>query len=147
MGRAENSGGTAPSMAATAAVRRAAPSIHQHGVMVFAAGQAVFVQRVEERVGVELLHRVDAGLGPLAGQHHQRTAHRGHTGGVADGLTADLAVALLMVAHIINVVGLVLAVLFFPVKMQPMFVLPLVRGPRLAGSGSSAFRNWMGTIS
>ena len=24
-----------------------------------------------------------------------------------------------------------------PVKMQPMLVLPLVRGPRLAGSGSS----------
>ena len=96
----------------TAAVRRAAPSVHENRVMVLAAGQAVFVQRVEERVGVELLHRVDAGLGPLAGQHHQRTAHRGHTGGVADGLTADLAVALLMVAHIINVVGLVLAVLF-----------------------------------
>ena len=31
--------------------------------------------------------------------------------------------------------------------MQPMLVLPWVRGPRLAGSGRSALRNWMGTIS
>ena len=31
--------------------------------------------------------------------------------------------------------------------MQPMLVLPLVRGPRLAGSGRRALRNWMGTIS
>ena len=28
---------------------------------------------------------------------------------------------------------------FLPVKMQPMLVLPLVRGPSVAGSGSSAF--------
>ena len=26
--------------------------------------------------------------------------------------------------------------------MQPMLVLPLVRGPRLAGSGNRALRNW-----
>ena len=30
--------------------------------------------------------------------------------------------------------------------MQPMFVLPFVRGPRDAGSGRSAFRNSIGTI-
>ena len=32
-----------------------------------------------------------------------------------------------------------------PVKIQPILVLPTVRGPRLAGSGSKAFKNWIGT--
>ena len=36
---------------------------------------------------------------------------------------------------------------FLPWKMQPMFVLPTVRGPSDAGSGRTAFRNCSGTIS
>ena len=49
--------------------------------------------------------------GPLAGQQHQCAAHGRHAGGVADGLRADLLVALLMVADVVDVVGLFLAVL------------------------------------
>ena len=48
-------------------------------------------------------------------------------------------IALLMVANIIDVDGLFNAILT-PVKIQPILVLPTVRGPRLAGSGSSASR-------
>ena len=50
-------------------------------------------------------------LGPLAGEQHEGAAHSGHTGGVADGLAGHLLVALLVVAHVVDVVGLVLAVL------------------------------------
>ena len=32
-------------------------------------------------------------------------------------------------------------------KLSLIHILPLVRGPRLAGSGRRALRNWMGTIS
>ena len=35
---------------------------------------------------------------------------------------------------------------FFPGKKTAYVGFPLVRGPRLAGSGNSAFRNLMGTI-
>ena len=36
---------------------------------------------------------------------------------------------------------------FTPLKIHPMFVFPTVLGPRLAGSGNNAFKNWIGTIS
>ena len=55
---------------------------------------------------------VDAGLAPRPLQEQQRGAHGGHARGVADGLAADLAVAGLVVADVVDVVGLVLAVLF-----------------------------------
>ena len=63
--------------------------------MALGAGQAVLVQSVQIRVRIKLFHSVHALGGPLAGQQHQRTAHGGHAGGVADGLRADLLVALL----------------------------------------------------
>ena len=66
--------------------------------MALGAGQAVLVQSVQIRVRIKLFHSVHALGGPLAGQQHQRAAHGRHTGGVADGLRADLLVALLMVA-------------------------------------------------
>ena len=79
--------------------------------MALGTGQAVLVQSVQIRVRIELFHRVDTLGGPLAGQQHEGTAHGRHTGGVADGLRADLAVALLVVADIVDIVGLFLAVL------------------------------------
>ena len=36
---------------------------------------------------------------------------------------------------------------FTPVKIQPMLVFPTVLGPKDAGSGKRAFKNWIGTIS
>ena len=80
--------------------------------MALGAGQAVLVQSIQIRVRIKLFHGVHALGGPLAGQQHQRAAHGRHTGGVADGLRADLLVALLMVADVVDVVGLFLAVLF-----------------------------------
>ena len=100
--------------------------------MVFAAGQAVLVQRIQERIGVELLNGIYAGLGPFAGQHHQGAAHGRHTGGVADGLTADFAVAFLMVADVIDIVGFILAVLFAG-KDAADVGFALVRGPGWRG--------------
>ena len=80
--------------------------------MALRAGQAVLVQCVQIGVRVELFHGVDALGGPLAGQQHQCAAHGRNAGGIADGLRADFLVALLVVADIVNVVGLFLAVLF-----------------------------------
>ena len=51
-----------------------------------------------------------------------------------------------MVADIVDVDGLFNAI-FTPVKIHPILVLPTVRGPRLAGSGSKAFKIGLETIS
>ena len=79
--------------------------------MILAARKSVLVEGVEERIRVELLDGVYARLDPLAGQHHERAAHRRYAGGVADGLAADLAVALLVIADVIDIVVLLLTVL------------------------------------
>ena len=42
---------------------------------------------------------------------HEGAAHGGHAGGVADGLAGHLLVALLVIADVVDIVGLVLAVL------------------------------------
>ena len=47
----------------------------------------------------------------------------------------------------INFNGQEIVPIQFLKALLPMLVLPLVRGPRLAGSGNRALRNWMGTIS
>ena len=52
-----------------------------------------------------------------------------------------------MVADIIDIDASFLFRLSIPVKIQPMLVFPTVLGPKDAGSGSSAFKNWIGTIS
>ena len=80
--------------------------------MALGAGQAVLVQCIQIRIGIKLFYGVHALGGPLAGEQHQGAAHSRHAGGVADGLTAHFFVAFLMVADVVDVVGLVLAVLF-----------------------------------
>ena len=72
-------------------------------------------------------------------------AHGGHAGGVADGLAGHLLIALLVVAHVVDVVGLFPAVLLAGEDAADVG-LAVSAGPRLAGSGSRAFRNLMGTI-
>ena len=79
--------------------------------MALGAGQAVLVQCIQIRIGIKLLDGVHTLGVPLAGEQHQRAAHGGHAGGVADGLRAYFLVALLMVTDVVDVVGLILAVL------------------------------------
>ena len=54
---------------------------------------------------------MNALLGPFALEEHFRADHRGDAGRVADRLRTDFRVALLMVAHVVNVVVDRLAVL------------------------------------
>ena len=82
------------------------------GLWLSERGQAVLIQCIQIRIGIKLLDSVHALGGPLAGEQHQGTAHGGHAGGVADSLRAHFLVALLMVADVVDIVGLILAVLF-----------------------------------
>ena len=52
-----------------------------------------------------------AWLVPLAGEHHHGAAHGRNAGGVGDSLAAQFFVAFLVVAYVVQVVGLGLAVL------------------------------------
>src|SRR6056297_2602338 len=65
--------------------------------------QALLGQHRHERVGVELLHVEDALARPLAREHQRGADHRGHAGRVADRLRADLAVARLVVADVVEI--------------------------------------------
>ncbi len=107
--------------------------------MALRAGQAVLVQCVQIRVRIELFHGVDALGGPLAGQQHQCAAHGRHTGGVADGLRADLLVALLVVADVVDVVGLFLAVLLAGEDAADVG-LALGAGAEAGGIGQQGFQ-------
>ena len=80
------------------------------------------------------------------GQHHHGADHGRHACRVGNGLGADLLIALLMVADVVNIDSFLFSVLD-AVKDTADVGLPTVLGPRDAGSGSSAFKNWIGTIS
>ena len=103
-------------------------SLDGSGVLVHHPGQAVLVQHLHEGIGVHLLQVVDAGLAPLAVGHQSGADHGGHAGGVADGLAAQLLIARLVVADVVDVDGPLLAVLDAGVDAA-MLVLPTVRGP------------------
>ena len=63
----------------------------------------MFVQQFHERVGVKLFQIENAGFTPCTIEHKCGPYHGRHAGGVADGLTADLGKARLVVAHIMEV--------------------------------------------
>ena len=63
----------------------------------------MFVQQVHERVGVKLFQIENTGFAPRTIEHKRRPNHGRHAGRVADGLTADLGKARLVIAHIIEV--------------------------------------------
>ena len=52
-----------------------------------------------------------------------------------------------MVADIVDVDGLFNAIFYTCKDTSNIGFTTTVRGPRLAGSGSKAFKNWIGTIS
>lgn len=74
-------------------------------------GEAAKVELLHEGVGIALFHVPDAGLFPKAFEDHLGTDHSGHSSGVADGLTGDFRIALLVVAGIVDEDTLLLSVL------------------------------------
>ena len=74
-------------------------------------GEAVDVEVGHECVGVVLFHVPDAGLFPITNEHLLGSDHGGNAGGVTDGLAADFFEALLVIADVVDVDGLLFAVL------------------------------------
>ncbi|MNQ89975.1 hypothetical protein D3C85_1053000 [compost metagenome] len=71
----------------------------------------MLVQHVHEGIGVQLLHVEDAFALPRAGQHHGRADHGRNARGVADGLVAGFGIGGFVVADVLDVEGLLNAVL------------------------------------
>lgn len=86
-------------------------SVYKLGVECFVPRKSPLVQCVHKRIGIEFLDVVDAGLLPLACHYHHSAYHSRNAGRVADSLRADLLVALLMIATVVNLVVYFLAVL------------------------------------
>ena len=82
------------------------------GVLLHDPGQAVFIQHLHIGIGVELIGRVDALPVPLTGEHHSSADHGRNARRIGNSLAAELLIALLMIAYVVNVIYLVLAVLF-----------------------------------
>ena len=74
-------------------------------------GQSPLIQGIHIGIRVKLLYGKDTRFVPLASEQHHSTNHGRDTGGVADGLTAYLTVALLMVTDIVDIGGFLFAVL------------------------------------
>ena len=121
-------------------------SVYRFGSWLSLRGESITVKHPgtdPDQILLRYIHRVD----PFSGQHHKRSAHCRNACCIADCLASYFVIAFLMITYIVDIVCFFLFPSFTPVKIHPMLVFPLVRGPRLAGSGSSAFKNWIGTIS
>ena len=79
--------------------------------MALALGESVLIERLDERIGIELFNCVNTLLCPLACKEHESSAHCGNARSIADSLALNFLVAFLVIADIVDVIGLVLAVL------------------------------------
>ena len=79
--------------------------------MHFVPGQTLFVQLFHERIGVEVLYVPYARFFPDALDEHHRADHSRHACGVGHALHARLLVSLLVLTVVVDVVGVLLAVL------------------------------------
>ena len=81
----------------------------------FVPGETLHGELLQERIGIKLLRVKHAAFTPAAVRHQHRADHCRHAGCVRYRLRADFFIAGFMIAHIVKVIGFVLAV-FFAVK-------------------------------
>ena len=73
-------------------------------------GKSVLIECIEERIRIKFFYSVNALVGPLSGKEHKCAAHCGNACRIADSLTLDLLVALLVITYVVDIVSLICAI-------------------------------------